>query len=583
VEKAVADKDLTPELRKTVVAVTDWFGLLDKTMRSYRMYSSGHPTVAQFVSRLASMTKTVLEETGEITVAVKPHEFVLAGQVVLRNDEKQDNYCFKLHQDGVRQLTFRQGFEGLELASFIEILRMNFESYEHCDDDLVTLFWKRGFEHLSYVVVEALIESGGGAELEKAVLAAVAQLTMGDLPPSIRENFQAAAGRPRKLKPSDIQEISGLPELASPDESPLTQELLSDVKTQIDSDDENLVQKTLVILFRALLQQEKKADFDAIASVLRKLIASLARLGRFDLATKILLKLRSLLGGPIPASDGARFLAEFYESFGEPEIVGEIKTVALIQGFKSFSELEGLAGALPPGAFRPLFDLFRVTPLNSVRNALIGPLSRSASDHLDLIQAAFKGAGKELAAGLVELSAGAGAAAAGPVLRRALHHEDASVRGKALGLLDGEPLDSTRPLLQGALRDEDPVIRVKALQQLVHAKDLKSVRAVLDVVGDKDFDGRDLNEKRGFFMALAVLGGKPLQEFFRQELDRGMLSRSDEDNDRRIVAAHALAHLGNEEARRAVQEVRDQKTIPARVRDACDGILTSWPKKVVSG
>jgi hypothetical protein len=62
-----------------------------------------------------------------------------------------------------------------------------------------------------------------------------------------------------------------------------------------------------------------------------------------------------------------------------------------------------------------------------------------------------------------------------------------------------------------------------------------------------------------------------------------MLSRSDEDNDRRIVAAHALAHLGNEEARRAVQEVRDQKTIPARVRDACDGILTSWPKKVVSG
>jgi hypothetical protein len=571
VGREAADPQLTPELRKTVLAVTDWLGLLDKAMKSFRMYAPGHPTVTQLLARLTERTRGLLEEAGEITLAVKPHEFVLAGQAVLRNDEKQDNYCFKLHQDGIRQLTFRKGFDDAELPAFLEILRTDFESYEHCDEDVVTLLWKRGFNHLSYVVVEALIESGGGASLEQAVLSAVAQLTKGELPPSIREDLQASTGRPRKLKPSDIREISGLPELTARDESPLTEELLSNVKSQIDSDEETLIQKTLVILFRAL------ADFDAIAAILRKLIASLVRLGRFALASKILLKLRSLLEGPVPSSGGGRFLAGFYESFGAPEIGGEIKTVTLKKGFKSFSELKDLAGALPSGAFPTLFDLFRITPLNGVREALTAPLSRSASDHMELIAGVFRGAGKELALSLVELFADAGSEAAGPVLRRALHHEEAVVRGRALELLDGAHLDWARPLLQGALKDVDPVIRVKALHHLVRAKDLKSARAVLDVVRDKDFDDRNLEEKRGFFMALAVLGGTALQEFFRQELDRGMLSRSDADNERRIAAAHALAHLGNADARRSLQEVRDQKTIPTRVKKACDEILASWP------
>ncbi|MFH1018218.1 MAG: hypothetical protein V1798_08570 [Pseudomonadota bacterium] len=579
-ETGKAQSDLNPELKRNVEASAEWFQLLDKTLKSFRMYAPGHPTVLQFLGRLTEKTQMLLNGMGELTLAVKPYELMFSGHSIFRADEKQDNLCFKLHQAGLRQLTFREGLSPKELRKFLEILRTDFESYEHYDDDIVTLLWKTGFEHLSYVVVEAVVEAGGGSDLDAAVRRDVGELLGGDLPLSIHDTLREATSKSRKLKRADIAEIAALPELALTEESPLTVEISAGIRKQIDSDEETLIQKTLVVLFRALVQQQSsQADFDSVASVLKKLTVSLIRVGRFGLVAKILGKLRDLSSAPASDGGAARFMPPFYESFGSADIAGEIQKPVLGPGFDAFDGLRDLAGALPRSAFGILFEIFRVAPRHQVRKALIPALAPWIGAHVQVIQAAFSAAGKELALGLVEVLVAAGPGAERTqLLRRAVRHPEPLVRLKALDLIASEPVDATRNVFHAALRDPESMVRVKALQHVVKVKDLDSVRAIFDLVGDSAFDSRDLNEKKGFFMALAALGGPNLLEYFRQELDRGVLSRSEKDTDRRISAVHALAVLATPAALRIVTEVRDQKLLPSRVREVCDGVLAAWSK-----
>ncbi len=570
--------EATPPSAESLGWVTDWCQVFEKTLKNFRTYSPGHPTVVQFMARLFQKTDSLLEKIGDLTLTVGPHALMFSEEVVLQNEEKQNNFCFRLHQDGVRQLTFRKELTHEELEGFLGILRTDFGSYEHCDDDVVTLLWKHEFEHVSYVVADSLIEVGGGTVLEEALRRGTDEWTRSELPPSIREALRTEAAHPRKLKQADTAELTRLPEPTIPKENPMTEEISSGLRNQIDADDDALIQKTLVLLFKVLVRQEQKADFDAIGSLLKKLTASLIGVGRFSLAAKILTKLRDFARDPIKAGPSAEFVVPFYDSFGGAEVAGEIQNPVLAPAFDSFAELAQLVGAFPTSAFDILFELFRITSRDAIRKALVPALSLSVGVHITKLQSALNAAGKDLALEILGLVDTVGPSDRAPLLRRALRHTNASVRLKALEFTALEPVDSVRGVFQTALRDADSVVRVKALRYLVHVKDFKSSRAVFDVVRDKMFDERDLEEKKGFFMALAALGGSNLLEFFRQELDRGLLSRSEKDTDRRIASAHAMALIGTPASRKILEEIRGQKTLPARVRTACEEVLAAWPK-----
>ncbi|HLG19557.1 MAG TPA: hypothetical protein VI895_07035 [Bdellovibrionota bacterium] len=568
-----------PELQVQIDAVSDILQTFEKVLRAYRMYAADHVTVDQFETKAFEKISAFLQNDSELTLVVKPYEFHFGEKPVYHNTNKQENFSFKFHQDGIRQLSFIQGITKEELKAFFQILRTDYESYEFCDEDTVTLLWKNAFEHISYVVVETFAEAGQEAQDLETTLAQMAKDALRDESQASISSLLSGAvpTARRRLKRADAEEIMNLPDL---DVARVSQEGMDQARSQVGGDDDVIVQRMILVLLRVLITEEREKEFRAISTVVRRMIESMSRLGNFGLAAKIYTKLKELADSSRnPSAANTALMKSFYDEMNDRSVIEPATKAASGHEFSKFDDFGQFVAALSVKSAPVIFELFKSTDKPDFRSKLVVPLASIGTEHADLFASTFQTPNSNLALATLDLLSSIGLSKTAPQIKRAFHHKDPHVRSKSLDILAQEGAEHAKGLCLNALKDAHAIVRMKALKLLVDTGDKKLAKPIFELTRGAEFDARDLEEKKQVYTGLGRLGGAALLPIFRDELKGGMLDRTEKAIERRIAAAWGLLTVGGDVARATVVKEKDRKLVPNQLKAACEQALLKWPKE----
>ncbi len=88
---------------------------------------------------------------------MRPFELVLDGEVVYLERDRERSLAFRMYRDGVRRLTIQPEVEWDEVLRLLEVLSVRYTGVRQNEDDIVTLLWKAGFQHIELDAVEGFV------------------------------------------------------------------------------------------------------------------------------------------------------------------------------------------------------------------------------------------------------------------------------------------------------------------------------------------------------------------------------------------------------------------------------------------
>lgn len=127
-----------------------------KAKKLLKMYPSNNPIYIKTVDEIYNKFKNFFKLNSELSLKIRQNEIIFNNEQIYYNPQKDDNLALFLFKDGIREITFLRGFSQNEFEDFIKILNTDFENVA-LEDDIVTLFWERDFEHIKYTADEEFL------------------------------------------------------------------------------------------------------------------------------------------------------------------------------------------------------------------------------------------------------------------------------------------------------------------------------------------------------------------------------------------------------------------------------------------
>ncbi len=170
-EGPAAGPELDEEVRSSLAFrsdrhrhVSEALTLLARTARSFSLYDINNAAIRSFIDRLQQSFETILTADPELPLELSLFEMRWQGEVVYLDRDWERSLAFRLYRDGVRTMTLRRGFDWHDLAKLLEILSIRYTGVNQNEEDLVTLLWKTGFDHLSLAAVQGFEPEEGSSE-----------------------------------------------------------------------------------------------------------------------------------------------------------------------------------------------------------------------------------------------------------------------------------------------------------------------------------------------------------------------------------------------------------------------------------
>jgi hypothetical protein len=126
---------------------------LTKASRACLLYDFDNAAVADFLRELDFRLERVLEH-GPVQLEVRPWELLRDGEVVYREEDREKSLAFRLYYDGVRTVTIHPEVSWEEITRMVGILSIRYTFIRQQEEDVVTLLWKAGLEHIDFEAVE---------------------------------------------------------------------------------------------------------------------------------------------------------------------------------------------------------------------------------------------------------------------------------------------------------------------------------------------------------------------------------------------------------------------------------------------
>src|SRR5579884_2112658 len=146
-------------------AIKQLLGLLDKTFKTVRTYAPNNPVVQKFFQQFYSYLTLQLAAHDVLQFLVQRGELYYKGHAVYRSSTPTENLAFKLHADGIRELSFHKGLSQDDLQYFLQAVWGTYDA-EASDDDIVTRLWEKNLSTISFITAEEIINtSDAGAFL----------------------------------------------------------------------------------------------------------------------------------------------------------------------------------------------------------------------------------------------------------------------------------------------------------------------------------------------------------------------------------------------------------------------------------
>jgi hypothetical protein len=163
--------------------VREAFASVTRALKRVALYRHARDQHAAYLAPALSALNGLLSTVPHVTLAVEPGALLFEGDVVHSEAAREGSFCFRLHRDGVRSLTFCRGIDLAELLLLVDVALPPGSAARR--EDAVTQLWKAELKCIRWAAVsgyrlDADGDTGGDSPIEET--ARRAQQVLDDLP-----------------------------------------------------------------------------------------------------------------------------------------------------------------------------------------------------------------------------------------------------------------------------------------------------------------------------------------------------------------------------------------------------------------
>lgn len=543
-----------------VAGVREFLAALVKAVRATQTYAEGNVLITQFVDAAAQRMATLWEQTDHVTLAVDEDRFVCQDQPVYAQEISPTNLAFLFFRNGIRVISFLQGFEREQLAEFVSIIGGGMRG---SDEDLLATLWHVDLDGFQMEYVDTAEDeslelpqpdrNAGEGEAVEDLEEIEEVLATGELPPGEEEAVAAIT-----LSDGDLAYLKR--ELEAEWVRPVARDVTLALLDQFEMRDVSRRKQVIDILREVLPLQFAKRDFGNVALIVTELQLLANKTGdeeTQELVTSLLRDMSEAMAelvahqpaegeGPGPEADEVRALADALQGEAIPTLIRAVPAVANLR----------------------------------TQNQLMEALDRLVLAHPDSIQELLASQDSVLVAESARIVGRLTLTSAEPALLELLKRDEPKARQAALEALIEIGSDECPRLLTEALEDDNRDIRMTAVKSLTKLDPEETATTLVGVVTGHSIRDREASELMSLFKAYAEAAGEEAVPVLAKLLNKRSWYGGRVAPAVRAGAARALGLLHTPAAKKALDKAGKDKE--ETVRNAVRVALKAHKHAVVS-
>jgi hypothetical protein len=526
---------------------------LTRAARARQLYLPNNPVYVRSIDTLREAFTAVWREAPELSLQITESEFRWFGHTVHHETSRLEGLPWTCYKDGLREITFVDGFEREEMVTFLGVLqRVRVASVD--GDDLLTLLWEQEFAFLRYRFVDVGVDAP--PILPSAHAAEERQLAMEE----VRTDAQT----------EPAPERAGIVRLEDLDSTLyfLDENEIEYLRGEVQREQQvNLRQNVLTIMLDILELQPDARAREEVCEAFEQFMPVLLAEGDYGSVGYLLRESSALAAQASDLPDALRErIRRLPEQLSEPGVLAQVlqvlddSPVAPPQ-----AELDALFEQLRPGTLGVILGWLKQAQHSAVRAVLERTATRLAAASTGEMLKLMLAEDPAIAIEAMRRAADLKTPAAVTQLAKVMAEGDAALRLAAVQALVAIGSPGAFRVLESALDDAEREVRMVA----VRAVGLKGHRAALArveaVVMGRAVREADLSEKMAFFEAYGLLAGaEGIAQLDELLNGRSLLLRRRIDPEVRACAARALGKIGTPEALAALRRAGEDKDVRVR-------------------
>lgn len=533
-----------------IAFVTDVLKAFVKALRAHQLYLANNPMHARSLEAVKQAFSALWTHTHSLELQVVETQLKWEGRVVLDEGERtSDNLAWLFYKDGIRELTFLEGFENDDLSDLFDLMqRVRRATVD--DDDLLTLMWEREFSSMRYKYVDLLIEAGPGVE----------SMERSEQKEKILSPAEAEAG------PADNTPVTQMSDFDSAlyflDETEVDY-LQSEIQREFSTDVRPAVIASLLDTFET---QRDPTVREEICGLLDYFLLILLSTAQYRNAA-YLLREATVTSNRAPdiLEPQKQRLTQLGELMSDPKPLGQ-----LLQALEDTplrapqTELDELFAILQPTALETVLSWISRSNNTELRMLLELAATRLASANSGELIRLIGSDDEAVVMQAIHRAAALKSPAAVPALGKMLTVGEPDMRVAAVTALTDIGSPGAMQMLERAIIDEDREVRIVAVRALGARSTRSALPRIEAVIKGKDLRESNLTEKMAFFEAYGMLAGDagiPLLDGLLHS--KGFMGKRD-DSEIRACAAMALGKIGSQKAMDSLNRAASEKDVIVR-------------------
>lgn len=574
--------ELTPEEKKDVqTRLSAVWKQIGTCLADVRQYGWSHPHALRALdSGLQQIGDALAAHPSSVRWDVGPGAFLFEGAAVWAPDRIPfDRIPYQLFADGVRHIQIKEGFTKDEFRDLVAILLRDVLGGAGKEDDAVTAFWDRRFEHVAYVAIEAFAEGDGGGDNDVVMkgsldlakeLAVAAQLDRDfydtslegramrlNLSTQLRESGEAAAA----LALDPLQRATMGAQLNITEDRWLERfvdafadgyidarlnkdnALLEDVLREWTADELSLHD------YREIFEM-----FHALCGALALRLPQEARRAEHAMA-KIML----------PAPTVAAVLTALDREGRDPQVAKEIPA-PVVSGIE-----KALVSVSDPSMLELACACAATSRSDALRDVLMAYVRHWSRGNEARLGVLLETAPAELGVVLVDLLASLGTKEATLALEASAKNPHLAVRIEGLTKVSADREDEVRIEVRKMLDDPNPLARQDALTLVAKRGLVAAGPAIVLQIQAETFHALTVDERRQWMACLNALSPRRAMSVCCEILKEHQIIPTEAVEATRLIAAETLADMTSKEALEAATEASKKRWWnTAAVREAAE-------------
>jgi len=535
-----------------ILYVTDLLKAFVKAMRAHQLYMANNPMHARSLESVKHAFDEIWKQAPRIELQVTETQLKWEGRVVLQEHERtNDNLAWLFYKDGIRELTFLQGFESEDLASLFDILQRVRKAGAD-DDDLLTLMWEYEFSTLQYKYVDLLAENAPS----------IAAMQTGGPKEKLLSPAQAESGGVETIS-SSITQLSDFDSALYFLDDREVEYLQGEIAREFSTDLRPAVIASLLDVFET---QKDPTVREEICGLLDYFLLILLSTAQYRNAAYLLRE------ATVTANRAADILepqkqrlTQLGELMSDPKPLGQLLQALEDTALRAPQmELDDLFAVLQPRALETLLGWIARSNNTELRMLLEQAATRLASANSAELIRLIGSDDEAVALESIRRAASLKSPAAVPALGKMLTVGEPEMRVASVNALTEIGSPGAMQMLERAIVDEDREVRIAAVRALGARSSRSALPKIEAAIKGKDLRESNLTEKMAFFEAYGLLCGDAGITLLDGLLNaKGFMGKKD-DAEIRACAAMALGKINSQKGLESLNRAAGEKDIIVR-------------------